>query len=332
MTLTPGVLLAYSIIAAAIPTLLYIAIIYWADRYEKEPLWLLASAFLWGALPSIIIAFLFNTVLSIPFYLVAGESTGDILAASLIAPPVEETLKGMALVAILLFWRHEIDSPLDGIIYGAAVGMGFAMVENVYYFVNIYNEAGIEAWGMNILLRAVVFGLNHALFSSVTGLGIAIARMSPKRSTRILAPILGWMGAIFLHFVHNVTTSSGNLLCVVALLFDWGGLGLMAFIILWAQLQERRWIKQYLAEEVAKGTLTTNQYRVARSGRERFRHLFRVFFRNGPKAYLDNVRFFRRCSELAYKKHHYQLFRSEESQALVEKARANVAQPGPTQA
>ena len=84
----------------------------------------------------------------------------------------------MALVAIFVFWRSEIDSPLDGIIYGAMVGMGFAMVENVYYFVaNVQRWRGIEAWGVNIILRAIVFGLNHALFSSFAGLGIAIARL-----------------------------------------------------------------------------------------------------------------------------------------------------------
>lgn len=330
MILTPGVLLTYSIIAAAVPTLLFVTVIYWVDRYEKEPIWLLASAFLWGAIPSILIAFLFNTVLSIPIYLVAGESTGDVIAASLIAPPVEETLKGLALVAIFLFWRHEIDSPLDGIIYGAIVGMGFAMVENVYYFVNVYNEGGIEAWGTNILLRAVVFGLNHALFSSVTGLGIAIARMSPRRTTRILLPFLGWMGAMFLHFVHNAATSTGNLLCVVALLFDWGGLGLIALIALWALLQERRWIKQYLAEEVGKGTLSVGQYQVARSGRLRFRHLFWALLRDGRKTFREDARFFRSCSELAYKKHHFELFRTDESRTLVEKARARVLQAKPS--
>ena len=46
-----------SVIAAIIPTVFYIIIIYWVDRYEKEPWWLLSAAFLWGAIPSIIAAF-----------------------------------------------------------------------------------------------------------------------------------------------------------------------------------------------------------------------------------------------------------------------------------
>lgn len=327
--MTPSAVLPISIAAAAIPTLFYVTVIYWVDRYEKEPLWLLAAAFLWGAIPSIIVAFIFNTILSLPFYLVAGESTGDALAASLIAPPVEESLKGLALVAILLFWRHEIDSLLDGIVYGAIVGMGFAMVENVYYFVSVFNESGIEAWGMNVFLRAFIFGLNHAMFSSITGLGIAIARMSVNRSTRLVAPLLGWMGAMFLHFLHNLATSSGSLLCLVALVADWGGIGITGLIVLWALLQERQWLKRYLAEEVAYGTLTTNQYLVASSSRKRFARAYQLLLTNGLSPFLATIRYHQRCSELAYKKHHSSLFDTPENALRVEQARTEVKRHTP---
>ncbi|MCA9958466.1 MAG: PrsW family intramembrane metalloprotease, partial [Anaerolineales bacterium] len=127
--MTESTAFVLSTVAAVIPTLLYIGLIYWVDRYEKEPWWLLTTAFLWGAIPSIIIAYIFNSLLSTPIYLLTSETTGDTLAASFIAPPVEETVKGLVLVIIFFRWRHEIDSPLDGIIYGAMVGMGFAMVE-----------------------------------------------------------------------------------------------------------------------------------------------------------------------------------------------------------
>ena len=176
-------------LAAAIPTLLYAGLIYWVDRYEKEPLWLLAAAFIWGAVPSIILAFFINSFLTVPLYLLTDAVTADALAGTFIAPPVEESIKALALLGIFLFWKKEIDSPLDGIIYGAMVGMGFAMVENVFYFIDVFLEGGLEAWGMNILLRALVFGLNHALFTSMTGLGIAIGRLSPNRLVSIIAPI-----------------------------------------------------------------------------------------------------------------------------------------------
>jgi RsiW-degrading membrane proteinase PrsW (M82 family) len=323
--------LILSIIAAIIPTVLYIMLIYWVDRYEKEPSWLLISAFLWGAIPSIVVAFVFNSVLSIPLYLLAGGGTGDALAASLIAPPVEETVKGIALVGIFFFWRHEIDSILDGIIYGAMVGMGFAIVENVYYFVNVFNEGGVEAWSVNIFMRAVVFGLNHALFTSATGLGIAIARMTTNRRVQFVAPVVGWMVSVFLHFVHNAAVSIGDFFCFVALASDWGGVLLVFAIMIWAVLQERSWIRDYLADEVKAGTLTAVQYEIACSGRKRARYVYDQLKTGGYGAYRQATRFFQRCSELAYKKHHIELFKDDEkSVELADELRGEIAALGKT--
>ncbi len=316
--------LILSTIAAFFPTLFYVIIIYWADRYEKEPLWLLTSAFLWGAIPSIIVAYIANSLLSIPFYWLAGQNGGDALAASLIAPPVEETIKGLAVLGIFLLWRHEIDSPLDGIIYGAMVGMGFAMIENIYYFVNTYNSGGAEAWGINILMRGILFGLNHALFTSMTGLGVALARMATNQLVRFAAPIGGWMAAMFLHFVHNAAVSTGNALCLLAFLSDWGGVALVLIIIIWALYQERRWLKEYLVEEVSNYTLTVNQYKLASSSRQRAKYNWNQLLTQGPRAYFAAVHFFRKCSELAYKKHHHMLFADEKSGELIDLLRSEL--------
>ena len=136
-------ILTLSLIAALIPTLFFVGIVYWVDRYEKEPTWLLSATFLWGAIPSIVAAFILNAILTLPSHYFLGQEVGEVVGASIVAPLVEESLKGLALVGILLFWHHELDSPLDGIIYGAMVGLGFAMVENVYYFINVYSEPGV---------------------------------------------------------------------------------------------------------------------------------------------------------------------------------------------
>ena len=322
--MTSSTVLILSAIAAFFPTLFYVVLIYWVDRYEKEPWWLLTAAFLWGAIPSIIVAFIANSLLSIPFYWLAGQNGGDALAASLIAPPVEETIKGLAVLGIFLLWRHEIDSPLDGIIYGAMVGMGFAMIENIYYFVNTYNSGGAEAWGMNIFMRGIIFGLNHALFTSMTGLGIALARMTTHQLARVALPIGGWLMAMFLHFVHNAAVSTGNALCLLAFLSDWGGVMLVLVIIVWALVQERRWLKEYLVEEVGNYTLTVNQYKLASSGRQRAKYNWNQLLTQGPRAYFSAARFFRKCSELAYKKHHHRLFADEKSGSLIESLRAEL--------
>ncbi len=322
--MTESTILPISIIVAIIPTLFYGAIIYWVDQYEKEPWWLLTAAFLWGAIPSIILAYFFNTTLSLPIYELLEVETADAVAASLVAPLVEESLKGFALLGIFFFWRHEIDSPLDGIIYGAMVGMGFAMVENVFYFVDTFNTGGTEAWGINVLLRAVIFGLNHALFSSMIGLAIAVTRMSGNTAVRVIAPILGWMAAVFLHFLHNASVSFGNLLCFVALASDWAGVWIIIGIIIWALIQEQRWIKQYLAEEMELGTLTPAQYRVACSSPRRVSHNVSILLSRGLFTHLKAVHFYHRCSKLAYQKHHQTLYHDAQSETRIEQLRIEI--------
>jgi protease PrsW len=318
-----------SVIAAVIPTLFFVSLIYWVDRYEKEPLWLLSAAFLWGAIPSIIAAFILNTLFSIPFHLILGPDLGDAFGASFIAPFFEESLKGIALLLILFFWRHEIDSILDGIIYGAMVGMGFAMVENVYYFMNVYHADGIEAWQINIFMRAIMFGLNHALFTSMTGLGIAVSRFARNPLTKFGAPVFGWMMAMFLHFVHNAAASATAVFpiaCLILPLNAWGGILITLIIIVWALLQEKRWIKKYLADEVRHGTLTAAQYEIVGSGINRFFHRLNLLSNQGAEAYFKAGRFYQLCSRLAYKKHHYTLLQEKKSHTLTAQLREEVSQ------
>lgn len=327
MQVAPGTLVIHSAAAAVIPTLLYVTLIYWADRYEKEPGWLLAATFFWGAVPSILLALLFNLAGAFPFY-AFGPALGDAAGSILIAPPVEETVKALALLAIFRLHRHEIDSLLDGIIYGAMVGMGFAMVENFVYFVNVYTRSGVEAWQLNILLRAIVFGLNHALFTAIAGLGLAIGRFATQRPLRLLAPLTAWFTAVALHAFHNLGATLASPLCFVVAFVDWGGIWLMVFVVIWALWQEKQWIRAHLQEEVFLGTMTLAQYERACSGRARLRHRLHLLLERGPRAYLTATRFYRHCSELAYKKHHATLLHDEHNDELTRRLRLALQELG----
>ncbi len=313
-----------SLLAAAAPTAIYVGLIYTVDRYEKEPIPLLLAAFVWGAVPSILFAFLANSLLSAPFYL-AGPTVGEFVGASAIAPLIEESIKGAALIGILLLWRHEIDSPLDGIVYGAMVGMGFAMVENVLYFLTVYEEQGVGAWTVNIFLRAIVFGLNHALFSAVTGLGIAISRLARGRATRLLAPVAGWFTAVLLHAIHNASAVLGGAFCLLLFATDFGGILITLVIIFWAIWQEGTWIARYLGEEVEQGVISGAQQRRAASATRRIRHSLDLLLQQGPATYLLGRRFYQRCAELAYKKHHYALFGHDQDLERAERLRDEIA-------
>jgi hypothetical protein len=206
------------------------------------------------------------------------------------------------------------------------VGLGFAMVENIYYFLNVYAEGGSGALGVNIVMRAIVFGLNHAMFTSMTGLGIAVARLSPRKSIKLAAPFAGWSAAVFTHFIHNLSASIGGLLCLVSLFNAWGGLLLMGIIVVWALVQERQWLRTYLEEEVERGTLSRQQYSRTHSSWRALSHRVSLLFNQGLSAYLDATRFYHRCSELAYKKHHLATLNDTKSGEMIARLRDEVGQ------
>ncbi len=165
--------LLLSIVVGLIPTVIYGGFVNWLDQHEKEPWWLLTLAFVWGTVPAAAIALVAQWVLDIPTtWVFSGASLAyEILGSGVWAPITEEVAKGLGVVIILLLARREMDSVLDGIIYGAMTGLGFALTENVLYFGTALAEDGWGSWAIVVLLRTIPFGLNHALFSGLTGAG-----------------------------------------------------------------------------------------------------------------------------------------------------------------
>ena len=68
----------------------------------------------------------------------------------MIAPVVEETGKGLFLVIVVVFRRAQIHGLLDGLIYGALVGVGFAFVEDILYYLSSLDSGAL---GVTFFLR-----------------------------------------------------------------------------------------------------------------------------------------------------------------------------------
>lgn len=307
---------ALSLLACGIPTLIYAALIYWLDRYEQEPMWLLLTAFAWGAIPSIVLAVLLNSLLTPPIDLIINGRLGNMTNISVIAPIIEESLKGIMLFAIYRFWSQEVDTILDGIVYGATIGLGFGMVENFFYFTNEFATGGFEAWRINVFFRAIVFGFNHALFSSMFGIGIAAAILNRSSVIRFTTIVTGWVLAISLHAIHNTVVVLGGSLILVASIIDWTGVWVIVGIIVWSLREEQGWIAQYLKEEVALGTLTMRQYEIVNSRRLKSSLLWDLLTHHSFRRYQLNRHFFQLCSKLAYRKH-YVLRHESEAESIM---------------
>jgi len=176
------------------------------DRNHKEPWRLVLVAAAWGAIVATSLVVWGETVweLSAQRALVPGPGLDTSLA--FMAGILEELAKGLAVLLLFLVMRNDFDDVVDGIVYGAAVGLGFNFMESVSYMTNIYSifspegqggiAAGIQWYGRQVL--GLFFG--HATYTAYIGAGVGIARQLPAMRQKVLAIVAGFIVAIAGHF------------------------------------------------------------------------------------------------------------------------------------
>ncbi len=253
-----------SAIAVAPPTALYAWLVARIDRYEKEPLKYAVIAFLWGAIPSAILAIIFSLVFSVPLIAIFGaESQATaFISTAIVAPVVEEVVKGIALAVLYVWRRREFDGWIDGIVYGSLVGFGFAYVENIAY---LSGAEGAGQWAFLYFFRVLALGFLHGFFTSLTGIGFGLARGRGSDFVKALFIATGLTAAIFAHAIHNgaVTLAEQNQSAGTLLVC---GLNYFVLIVLMAGLgviskrKEHILFRRHLADEVPE-VLTEQAYR-----------------------------------------------------------------------
>ena len=319
-----------SIFFGFVPMFLFAGFINWLDRYEKEPKALLGAAFLWGVLIAGGGAYIINTVLGLGVYIVTGsEGATDFATASIIAPIVEESLKGLAVLVVFFLFRKEFDSILDGIIYAGITALGFAAIENVLYIYNYgYQEDGWAGLWQLVFIRVILVGWQHPFYTAFTGIGLAIARMNRNSLVKIIAVIGGFATAVATHAFHNTFGSliGGLEGLAIGTFVDWVGWFFMLIFIIWMITHERNILKLRLAEEVQSGLISPAQYRTAMS-----------FAQSGARmnalsagSYRATARFYQVCGELAHKKEQQIKLGNEQGNiAIIEKLRNELTRLAP---
>ena len=165
-----GWLLSWALLALyALPVFL---LVYALDLYEREPLSLVVAALLWGGIAATTLAGYANDGWGLVVARLGGPEFAARWTAALTAPFVEETLKGLGVVLIYLIAPDEIDDMMDGFVYGAVCGLGFAVVEDVFYFMGVFggSPSGVLK---GFFVRVVASGLySHVLYTGLVGMGI----------------------------------------------------------------------------------------------------------------------------------------------------------------
>ncbi|MDN5920397.1 MAG: PrsW family intramembrane metalloprotease [Pseudonocardia sp.] len=199
-----GVLLGT--LCAVLPVVPVVATFLWVDRWEPEPPRLLLGAFFWGAGLSTLVALLINSSASTVLDAAAGRGAGDVLAPVLVAPVVEEGVKGLFLVGLLVFRRREFDGVVDGIVYAGIVAAGFAFTENILYLGRAVSDPETAGVLATLFMRGIASPFAHPLFTCMIGIGAGIAVASRHVGFRVLAVLIGYAVAIVLHGLWNAAS------------------------------------------------------------------------------------------------------------------------------
>ncbi len=298
----PGFYVSYAVIQAIVVLLL----IRLLDFYDRQPLGLLAVMAGWGATGAALIALAGNRTVRA----MLSDDARDVFGNAIAPPLVEEGAKGLALIAAVgpirwiarRFGASLFEGVTSGMVYGAAVGLGFAFTEDVFYFVNEAQTQGLEN-GLDVFVhRRDFFGpamLHHPLWTAAFGAGLGAAAWTASKPRKVLYPLLGFSAAVLMHAINNglveavltlryglaqtaawvrgeivdpAMQDTASTLVTLTNLLDFYVLAMFVLaVVLWLRYQ-RRVIATELEDEVEAGA-TVDYRALLRTGQlERWRH------------------------------------------------------------
>jgi RsiW-degrading membrane proteinase PrsW (M82 family) len=184
------------IVAFSFPGLIWVSYIYSRTITSPEPQRLVLIALAWGmfsTLPASLLNDLGARVVNVDQNALFGNGTfgtPELILVSVIAPFVEELLKPIGLIFIM----KRLRTPYEGVLYGVACGMGFAIIENMLYELFIFIWYGSDAWTLNAFVRGIGSTVLHAVGPAAVGYAIAFSNQmqKPLRNYLILAYLFGF--------------------------------------------------------------------------------------------------------------------------------------------
>lgn len=180
--------LILKLFAAVLPVCFFLAALVYLDSYELVSLRRILELILAGGGMA-------GAAWVLHGALLPSSTSAHSLIAQLGAPLLEETLKAAPIV--LLLARKRIGFLVDAAICGFAIGTGFALVENVYYLLQVAH-APVILWLIRGFGTAVMHGGATAIFAILAN--ASSTRFGFRRIDRLL-PGLGL--AILIHAAFN---------------------------------------------------------------------------------------------------------------------------------
>ncbi|MBW3086539.1 hypothetical protein KEM60_02763 [Austwickia sp. TVS 96-490-7B] len=308
------------LMSALLPLMIVVPSVLWLDRFEAEPTRYLVTAFLWGACVATAVAMIVNSTSTGIIAENVGERQASITGAVVIAPFVEETLKGLGVLLLLIMRRREFDGIIDGIVYAALCAAGFAFAENILYFGRAYAEGGTGGVVGLVVLRGLLSPFAHPLFTGFTGIGLGVFA-SRRGPFRYFAPVLGYLMAMTLHGLWNLAAVSirGGFLLGYLFLQLPIFVGMIIFAV-WMRRREARVVCDHLAGYIGHGWFTGPEIAMLGDMSQRRRAREWASRRGGYQAAADMQRLQDQATELALLRQRISRGTGPEDAAAVEQA------------
>ena len=257
------IIVVLSIIGAAVPMALFLVLVWWLDRYEREPVRMVGRCFLWGAVPAALGVLLLEMGAAALGRFFLPAATVAVISTALLSPIMEEAAKAWPL---LWFRNHsDFNNGTDGIVYGTAIGFGFAVTENLCYHVDAFATGGLEKWLWSVVLRALYSGTFHALTTGLVGYFVGRGKFNRRQPAWVFP--LGLSLAILAHIGWNTVLLSGEVLRsqhyfhLLAICYPLAFGALLALMQL-SLAEESAVIRQELTEEMHLGVLLPDSVRI----------------------------------------------------------------------
>ncbi|MFB6146485.1 MAG: PrsW family intramembrane metalloprotease [Halobacteriaceae archaeon] len=198
--------IAVYILLSVVPALAVAGYVWTADVTRSEPLGLLVGTFLLGFLFASFAAVV-NSASQGAFQM-AGFA-GMVAFFYVVVAPVEEAVKLLA-VRLYAFRHSDFDAVIDGAVYGAVAGLGFATIENSIYITEHVLQAAtvggsIQSAARDIALIRSFAGPGHVIYSALAGYYLGLAKFNRDDAGPIV--VKGLLVAALLHGTYNVSVS-----------------------------------------------------------------------------------------------------------------------------
>jgi RsiW-degrading membrane proteinase PrsW (M82 family) len=303
-----------SMLYSLIPIVVFIAILHWVDWYKKKPIKMFVISFILGAIPALAIAFLVQLFFKIPPNLM-GVNALEAVRLGALAPIIEETLKAGGVLLILWRFKREIGDVLDGMIYGAIIGYGFASFSNLFRFVGNFIAWGNPALSMDYIFVRTIHVLNHGLYTAIFGAVLGFGLTVKRRRHLWFWILAGLLLAIATHALQNLLSNSLVGLNVLTLVVTGAGTLVLWLFAAWSLINQRRLLRTELHGVIHEALYSSVLDPLARADAQWY-----ALRRKGFRTWIKVRRLQGLCIKLAYIR--LQVHINPENPAVTETAQA----------